>query len=36
MIKKYIMRTARLFCGVIVDVLFMQTAFSGIIGDDHI
>ena len=36
MIKKYVMRTVRLFCGVIVDVLFMLTAFSGIICDDHI
>ena len=36
MIKKYIMRTVRSYCGVIVDVLFIQTAFSGIICDDHI
>ena len=30
------MRAVRSCCGVIVDVLFMRTAFSGIIFDDHI
>ena len=35
-IKEYIRRTVRSYCGVIADVLSMRTAVSGIICDDHI